>query len=73
MKHLVQTTLLTVLISASVAPGAAQEPGTPAQSSDRRQAERERKEQERKRKAEEKEAQRQAGVRCARLHRKTTE
>ncbi len=73
MKHLLGNTLLAVaaLTCASLPP--AQEVGR-TQPSDReatRQAERERKEEERRRKAEEKEAQKRAGVRCARLRRRT--
>ncbi len=65
--------MIVVISLACMLTGAAQTTGSTSAAMDRlerKQAERNRKEQERKRKEEEQAAQRQAGVRCSRLHKK---
>lgn len=73
MKYFNRTMMIGIISLSCVITGAAQTAGSVSATIDRqarKQAERDRKEQERRRKEEEQAAQRQAGARCSRLHKK---
>lgn len=73
MKYFTRTMMIAIFSLACVLTGAAQNANSSSAMMDRqarKQAERDRKEAERRRKEEEQAAQRQAGIRCSRLHKK---